>query len=164
MDHQTFAQLLGNYGEFVGALGVVVTLGYLAVQIKQNSTQTQTQIEQGLYEQWQNPAKIIAGSPQLAEVFCRGQKSRSALSEPEQLQFDMFCTLGINAVEFAYRLSDDAENDPDSDTWLSVASFFLDTPGGQEFWHSRRDLFFQSFRDWIERRTEMSPATLNMSS
>ena len=82
MDHQTFAQLLGNYGEFVGALGVVVTLGYLAAQIKQNSTQTQTQIEQGLYEQWQNPAKIIAGSPQLAEVFCRGQKSRSALSEP----------------------------------------------------------------------------------
>lgn len=29
MDHQIFAQLLGNYGELVGAIGVVVTLGYL---------------------------------------------------------------------------------------------------------------------------------------
>ena len=34
MDHQAFAQLLGNYGEFVGAIAVVVTLGYLAVQIR----------------------------------------------------------------------------------------------------------------------------------
>ena len=37
MDHQAFAQLLGNYGEFLGAIAVVVTLGYLAVQIRQNT-------------------------------------------------------------------------------------------------------------------------------
>lgn len=34
MDHQAFAQLLGNYGEFVGAVAVVATLVYLAVQVK----------------------------------------------------------------------------------------------------------------------------------
>ena len=40
MDHQAFAQLLGNYGEFVGALLVVATLAYLARQITQNSLKT----------------------------------------------------------------------------------------------------------------------------
>ena len=34
MDHQAFAQLLGNYGEFVGAVAVVATLAYLAVQVR----------------------------------------------------------------------------------------------------------------------------------
>ena len=34
MDHQAFAQLLGNYGEFIGALAVVATLGYLALQVR----------------------------------------------------------------------------------------------------------------------------------
>jgi len=34
MDHQEFAQLLGNYGEFVGALAVVATLFYLASQVR----------------------------------------------------------------------------------------------------------------------------------
>ena len=34
MDHQAFAQLLGNYGEFVGAIAVVLTLVYLAAQVK----------------------------------------------------------------------------------------------------------------------------------
>ena len=30
MDHQALAQMLGNYGEFVGAIAVVATLAYLA--------------------------------------------------------------------------------------------------------------------------------------
>jgi hypothetical protein len=42
MDHQAFAQLLGNYGEFVGAIAVVATLGYLSVQIRQNTIAMQS--------------------------------------------------------------------------------------------------------------------------
>ena len=37
MDHQAFAQLLGNYGEFLGAIGVIATLVYLAIQVRQSS-------------------------------------------------------------------------------------------------------------------------------
>ena len=37
MDHQAFAQLLGNYGEFFGAIAVVVTLIYVGVQVRQNN-------------------------------------------------------------------------------------------------------------------------------
>ena len=34
MDHQAFAQLLGNYGEFIGAIVIVVTVAYLALQVR----------------------------------------------------------------------------------------------------------------------------------
>jgi hypothetical protein len=34
MDHLTFAQLLGSYGEFVGAIAVIATLIYLSVQVR----------------------------------------------------------------------------------------------------------------------------------
>ena len=37
MDLMDTAQLLGNFGEFVGAIAVVVTLVYLSVQIRQNT-------------------------------------------------------------------------------------------------------------------------------
>lgn len=36
MDLMSAAQLLGNFGEFVGAIAVVVTLFYLAAQVRQN--------------------------------------------------------------------------------------------------------------------------------
>ena len=45
MDHQALAQLLGNYGEFIGAIGVVVTLGYLAIQIRQNTRSNRVSAE-----------------------------------------------------------------------------------------------------------------------
>ncbi len=37
MDFFSAAQLLGNFGEFFGAIAVVGTLGYLTVQIRQNT-------------------------------------------------------------------------------------------------------------------------------
>jgi len=40
MDHQAFAQLLGNYEEFIGAIAAVATLIYVAQQIRQNTKAT----------------------------------------------------------------------------------------------------------------------------
>jgi hypothetical protein len=45
MDHQAFAQLLGNYGEFLGAIAVFATLVYLAIQIRQNTAAQRTATE-----------------------------------------------------------------------------------------------------------------------
>jgi hypothetical protein len=35
MDHLAFAQLLGSYGEFIGSIAILVTLIYLAIQVRQ---------------------------------------------------------------------------------------------------------------------------------
>ena len=48
MDFMSTAQLLGNVGEFVGAIAVVATLGYLAIQIRQNTKATRAQTAQDL--------------------------------------------------------------------------------------------------------------------
>ena len=80
------------------------------------------------------------------------------------MQFDMFCSLGINTVEFAFRLSEDADTDPDGPTWISIAEFFLDSPGGREFWYERRDLFFAGFQKWIERHLDIAVPPHNLSS
>ena len=42
-----FSQLLGNYGEFVGAIAIVATLIYLAVQLKQNTATVKAAAYQG---------------------------------------------------------------------------------------------------------------------
>ena len=43
-----FSQLLGNYGEFVGAIAIVITLIYLAVQLKQNTAT----VKANAYQEW----------------------------------------------------------------------------------------------------------------
>ena len=44
MDHLTFAQLLGNYGEFFGSIAVVATLVYLARQVRESSKLSRMQL------------------------------------------------------------------------------------------------------------------------
>ena len=46
MDHLTFAELLGNYGEFVGSIAVVATLLYLAVQVRYTKRELKRSISQ----------------------------------------------------------------------------------------------------------------------
>ena len=46
MDLISISQLLGNFGEFVGAVAVVITLIYLSVQIKTNATMTKATIKE----------------------------------------------------------------------------------------------------------------------
>jgi hypothetical protein len=44
-----FSQLLGNYGEFVGAIAIVGTLVYLAVQVRQNTRMMRASIRQARF-------------------------------------------------------------------------------------------------------------------
>jgi hypothetical protein len=50
MDHQGLAQLLANYGQFIGAISVVVTLVYLAIQVRQNTRLAAIQVNNSVIE------------------------------------------------------------------------------------------------------------------
>lgn len=52
MDLQSIAQLLGNFGEFVGAIAVVATLGYLAVQIRHGAVQARSEALRNATSAW----------------------------------------------------------------------------------------------------------------
>jgi len=63
MDHLTIAQLLGNYGEFVGSVGVVVTLFYLAVQIRSNTRVTKANASYQATHSWGEVTQRLAELP-----------------------------------------------------------------------------------------------------
>ena len=79
MDHQSFAQLLGNYGEFVGAIAVVATLLYLAIQIRQNSKITEAQMFQARTQMSEERYGQIADSIYLAGIYSKLDTDRSRL-------------------------------------------------------------------------------------
>ena len=91
MDHLTFAQLLGNYGEFVGAIAVVVTLGYLAVQVRHSREATEAntkslkaaaRFESGRY--WTEETIRMALSPDMATIVATGFEDASRLNDGDR--------------------------------------------------------------------------------
>ncbi len=84
MDHQAVSQLLGNYGEFVGAIGVVVTLAFLTIQVRhsrraledsmaQRETESVNQFSQSISE-W---SMSVFGDSELSALFLRGRSGES---------------------------------------------------------------------------------------
>ena len=102
MDHQAFAQLLGNYGEFVGAIAVVVTLFYLAVQVRQNSTivraTARTQTNQTLSEF----TRFVASDADLLRIFHTSATEFEALSPDERRQHVYLLRYMFMSSEFLF--------------------------------------------------------------
>ena len=65
------SQILGNFGEFFGAIVVVATLVYLAIQVRQNTGATKAQIYQARSDSSQQWQLVVAASEELSEIFVK---------------------------------------------------------------------------------------------
>ena len=92
-----FSQLLGNYGEFVGAIAVVATLIYLAAQIRQNSLQLRLNSFQISSERYTGLIVSVLDNPARLAMFRDGLQSYSALDPDQQAQFHAHMVKAINA-------------------------------------------------------------------
>ena len=69
MDHHALAQLLGNYGEFFGSIAVLATLGYLIVQIRQNTRSTNSNNNHNVMMAFNSFNETLFASPDLARIY-----------------------------------------------------------------------------------------------
>ena len=72
MDHQAFAQLVGNYGEFIGAVAVALTLIYLSVQIRHNTNTVAGATEMDLARELTAWHSRISADPELIQLYEKG--------------------------------------------------------------------------------------------
>ena len=87
MDHQAIAQLLGNYGEFVGAIAVVATLVYLIIQIRRQSTQLKLGSFQTSTERYAGLIANVLDDPENFRWFRDGLQSYESLRPEDQARF-----------------------------------------------------------------------------
>ena len=101
MDHLTFAQLLGNYGEFLGAIAVVVTLGYLAYQIRQNTIVARSSIRQGITQTYINQIADLVVNRELAEIFTDSTRGNE-LDYVDRFRLQARCLIELRRFEDAH--------------------------------------------------------------
>jgi hypothetical protein len=132
-------QELGSLGEFVGALGVVGSLAYVAFQIRQNTRSLRTASFQALMQSstWEN--RVIAQNPALAELYLRGLDSYRELDTADQLRFS---SLMYNLIwHFEITLSlyrEGVSTDTRLEAQLASVLDDLERPGAAEWWESAR--------------------------
>jgi len=144
MDHQAFAQLLGNYGEFVGAIAVVVTLVYLAVQVRQSKAATEvntialqassTHALEAIYFQ---SLENFSSSAENASLIARGNKDYVSLSEEESFHYGLLQYNHCSVVEIIYfQYKRGLINRETAQRAMHAIQFYRQQPGFSQYWNT----------------------------
>ena len=152
MEHQAFAQLLGNYGEFIGSVAVLATLIYLAVQIKSARVASEAS---HVAVSGQHIGGIRERFIENAELWIKGN-SGCELGPAETFVFDQLVESMAETHFFAFVRTRTLGGSLDERIPVSILAEFLHRhPVAYERWQAREGAYVGS------RRTLGLPVTAN---
>ena len=101
---------IGAIGEILGATGVIVTLGYLAVQIRASTSQSQAAMVQSIVGEFNVGHTAVMSNLQLAEAFVKNQIGED-VSAAEQIQLESALNSLFNIYTSVQRAYDGGQLD-----------------------------------------------------
>jgi len=140
---------IGAVAEILGTLGVIVTVVYLAVQIRQNSQLVASSLADSIRNGLNESTRIIAGDREAARIFRTGIHDRAALSETDGFQFDALMTLTFYGQQQAF-----VNNQIDSS---AAIKWLLSLPGPRLWWSDYSHLLSDGFRNYVNQLLEKQP-------
>lgn len=125
---------VGALGEVVGAVAVVATLAYLALQIRQSTSLARATAQREVNTTFQSAIDRMREEP---EIFQRGCVDFENLSRKDQLTFDLIVAPMIVNLDQAVRMHDEGLESLDNvETYGGVCLAILQAPGAR-YWYER---------------------------
>lgn len=143
------SQLLGNYGEFVGAIAIVITLVYLAIQVRQNTRMMRASIRQARSDSSVHLYSLGATSV-VAEI--RDKESRgAALTELEEERMFLWniCIWRQQQTIF-FQARDGLLDVQTGDEQSAIVRNLLQYPSARRFWADQKHTFDSRFVAWVD--------------
>ena len=137
---------IGAIGEIVGALAVLVTLIYLALQIRQAKKQISLIGIQERAKQIQNLMLPIATDPSLASIIMKAGHppfGKFGLDPEEAHRFGAWCHAWMQMAQASHHLLPEGAQDDLLKLWLLL-------PAWAEFWEKNKGIFDTEFVEQME--------------
>jgi hypothetical protein len=142
---------LGNIGEFFGAVGVIVSLVYLAIQVRQNTTSVQASTYQALVNSYSEFSGLVGGDAEVARIWREGLAG-SSLTPDDMFRFHMIMIGASRRWENAFYQHERSMLSPAQWKGLGAGGLLaLDSPGGRVWWARSGPIYFSDeFREWVD--------------
>jgi len=145
----------GALGEIVGALAVVISLAYLAIQVRQNTAAIAAQAAHEALAAVRELNQHLMVNPPMARVWRIGQENPSDLAEGELDQFAHIVFTFFKTAEAVHAQFLKGTLDPDTwQAWERVFVTWAKSPGFAAYWSLRKGLFTPAFRGLYESWAE----------
>jgi hypothetical protein len=145
-------QDLGSIGELVAAVATVVTLAYLALQIRANTTAIRAEGRRAATAVGTAMRVAIAQDGELARIFNAGLADYSKLTPEEKTRFVFALSDFVTAASSAYEeVVLGVQSQSDIANQSIILGPFLNTPGGRDFWRLFADRYPAPFKAWVDQ-------------
>lgn len=156
---------LASLGSFVSGIGVLVSLIYLSLQIRQNTRAVRSQIHQHIADSWFSVGAILSDHSREFTVGLKAdEKTFAAMPDDEKFAFLACIFAFFKHFENMYlQYQEGLIARENWDAWTSQMFMYWHMPAVQNWWKSRRLTFSPEFRRFIEESPESSmPSTLDL--
>ena len=144
---------LGNIGDFIGGIGVIVTLLYLAAQIRQNTKSSLSESYQAVVAAVSDWTRHVGTNAESSRIADAGSRDLASLSPAERVQFNLImASLVRNLENIHYQYVQGAIDEATWSGWAKRTHSALDPPGAREWWHTQEAAYSPDFRRFINEQ------------
>lgn len=144
-------EAIGAVGETVGALAVLITLVYLAMQIRQNTKSVQAAAVDSANSQVSKIREVIFADANVANMYRRGNEDPASLSQDDTIRYRLLIHNIMLALSNSItQASVSGLSEGTTQVELPILSRVVGTAGGRWFWETYRQEFEESFRQTID--------------
>ena len=143
---------LANLGEFLGGIAVIISLIYVAIQIRGNSRIQRSESYGRSLEMLRDVQARFATDDEYARMYNRGLVEPEALSVEDRLKFTWACTEMFGAFEYMHHQY--LQGDMPEEIWVrweQTLRFWLTYPGIRTWWVGRPTVFSETFTALCDR-------------
>ncbi len=149
---------LGNIGEFVGAVAVVVSLVYLALQIRQNTSQLHQNTDVVRADAELHNARLaaefnahLADNGELSELWRLGMAEPGKMTGAQQIRFGFMMADLFYRLEGLFRQYRRGFLAPDAwEAWDRLMSRLLGASLVLSWWRGQQHPFSAAFREHVD--------------
>jgi hypothetical protein len=150
----------GAIGEILGAALVVVTLLYLARQVRLNTVATGSSTYQTHMEAWHALSAMIIENPKVADLLLSSEDESAVLDRVDQIRFEFLATKVFGLWEHLH-LDANAGlfSKAEAAVWDRYFGDLTNRPGFRSFWESNKAWYFDGFVAHVEGGHAAAPPT-----
>jgi len=144
---------IGAIAELLGAIGVIVSLGYLARQVHQNTRSVRAAAYQSWFASYDSLSNLLLGDAEFDALLHRAASDPQDLTPYERRRFLGVLRRGFRQFESLYYQHREGMIDRDLfDAWATIYARSARGPLFKEFWEADQPIFSAAFRDFVTRR------------
>ena len=137
-------ETLANWGEFLGGIAVVISLIYLAVQVRSSVKQARIDSYTKATELWTQWTMMVVSNDEAARIFYAGSQDYSGLSGEEQARFNQIISMYFGILDtIMLHEREDVEFPEETLQRAKDAAYgVFKLPGVQEWWQLNKGRVF----------------------